>query len=158
MRVQRLHIWDMGSLHQVTTDSRDQHPAGRGFSVLGVRNMSTPTIALSVRQPYANAILDGTKPEEYRSKRCLILHRPIYLYATKIPGDLDSFKFYNTPAHTLVYGHLIGIIEFSHCYFHQEYDRYAWVIRSVTRLIEPIKPTGRPQPTWFAPFRIAIAP
>src|SRR5688572_22044968 len=48
-------------------------------------------LALSIRQPYVEQILRGTKRVEYRSRRTGIIGETFYLYAAKLPGDRAGF-------------------------------------------------------------------
>lgn len=50
--------------------------------------------ALSVRQPYAEQILCGTKKIEYRSIATRIRER-VYIYASQTPGPKDAFEQMN---------------------------------------------------------------
>ena len=47
--------------------------------------MKRPTRALSIRQPYAEQILSGSKRIEYRKTPTRILDEPVYIYASLTP-------------------------------------------------------------------------
>ena len=71
-------------------------------------------------QPYADKIINGTKKQEYRSKRTTKLNIPVYLLSGK---------------------NCLGIIQFTKCYKtskHEKYD-YAWDVIVIEKFTEPKK-------------------
>ena len=109
--------------------------------------------ALSIRQPYVEAILRGEKTIEYRSRATRILNEPFYLYASKIAGPAEMFDAMGFQVGDLPTGLLVGIAEISHC--HQAGDRdYHWYLNGVICLDEPVvaHPKRRPQPMWWLAF------
>jgi hypothetical protein len=97
--------------------------------------------ALSVRQPYADRIMRGSKRVEYRSSPTKIRGR-VYVYASLRPAS---------PAgELLLRGVLIGTVEVYNCTGGP--GAYRWHLRHARRLSRPRKPQLHPQPVWFNPF------
>ena len=48
-------------------------------------------LALSIRQPYAEQILRGTKRIKYRSRPTRIIGEQFYIYAARTPGEPKGF-------------------------------------------------------------------
>ena len=105
--------------------------------------------ALSVRQPYAEQILRGTKEIEYRSMLTRIRGR-VYIYASLTPGDMEKFQEMGAQPGDFPVGVLVGTVELVDC-TGQPGD-YEWHLRLPVRLPEPIRPPRHPQPAWFFPF------
>lgn len=97
--------------------------------------------ALSVRQPYADQIIKGTKRVENRSRPTKVRGR-IYIYASETPASPKG--------EVLPRGVIIGTVEISNCT--GDPDNYRWQLRNPKPLSRPKKPKGRPQPVWFNPF------
>jgi len=98
-------------------------------------------LALSVRQPYAEQIINGTKTIEYRS-RSTNIRGSIFIYAT--------LKTYNgVSAGNLQRGLIIGTVEIHDC--KKVGSSYHWLLRNPRR-INSIKPSKQPQPVFFKPF------
>lgn len=97
--------------------------------------------ALSVRQPFADQIIKGTKRVEYRSRPTNIRGR-VYVYASETPGSPKG--------ESLRRGVVIGTVEIHKCT--GKPNDYQWHLRNPKPLAKPKKPTGRPQPVWFNPF------
>ena len=105
--------------------------------------------ALSIRQPYAEAILRGLKPVEWRRQPTKIRGR-IYIYASETPGDPGVFPQLDPEMGRLPRGVLVGTVELTDCTFDDGY--YAWHLANPERLAKPVKPLTHPQPVWFYPF------
>jgi hypothetical protein len=105
-----------------------------------------PKRAISVRQPYAEQILRGTKRFEYRSIRTNIRER-VYIYASLRPAD-DTEP---TECQGLPRGVIVGTVEIAGC-GEDGNGGFAWVLKEPRRLDVPIKPRKQPQPVWFNPF------
>jgi predicted transcriptional regulator len=97
--------------------------------------------ALSIRQPYAEQIMRGTKRVEYRSRRTRIPLR-VYVYA--------SLRVASAEGELLPRGVLIGTVEVFKCTGIP--GAYRWHLRAPRRLARPRKPKAHPQPVWFNPF------
>lgn len=111
--------------------------------------------ALSVRQPWAELILQGEKEAEYRSMATKI-RGTVYLYASlgKYTRDLmDEFsEELGFDVYDLDRGVLIGTVEVYDC--EEDDDGYAWLLRNPVRFKKPlaINQGVQPQPAWFYPF------
>lgn len=104
---------------------------------------NTTGLALSIRQPYVEQILQGTKLFEYRSfpthKRGRVM-----VYASKQPGEGDVSG--------LPTGVIVGSVEIVGSKKLGERD-YAWVLRRPIRLKRARVPTNQAQPAYFRPFK-----
>ena len=107
--------------------------------------------ALSVRQPFAEQIMRGTKMIEYRSKPTNIRGR-IYIYASKTPGHKSVFEKMKSKPGDYPVGVLVGTVEIVNCKG-EPYD-YEWHLAKPKRLKRLIKPDRHPQPVWFKPFNV----
>ncbi len=106
--------------------------------------MDEITLALSIRQPYAELILRGEKLHESRSRPTNVRGR-IYIYAPKtwdaIPDHLPE---------ELDIGAIVGSVEIVGCI--KSETGWRWLLKSPHRLDQPIEPVKRPQPVFFKPF------
>lgn len=95
-------------------------------------------LELSVRQPWADAIMAGRKTEEYRSQPTNLRGR-IYIYASLggAPADGDGH----------VRGAVIGEVTLAGC--RDDGDRYAWLLEAPRRWDEALAPFQRANPVWF---------
>jgi hypothetical protein len=105
--------------------------------------------ALSIRQPYAEQILRGTKTVEYRGRPTNIRER-VYLYASLTPGDADDWETMQMQPGDLPVGVLVGTVEISECT--GKLGDYRWHLTKPDRLKRKLKPKKHPQPVWFYPF------
>ena len=105
--------------------------------------------ALSIRQPYAEQILRGTKRFEYRSRLTIIRER-IYIYASCKPGPAKEFEQMYIQPGDLMMGVLVGTVEITDC--SGKPGGYKWHLARPRRLKRPRRPTKHPQPAWFNPF------
>jgi predicted transcriptional regulator len=85
--------------------------------------------ALSIRQPYAEQILRGTKRFEYRSRPTAIRGR-VYIYASLKPGKPEEFRRLHIQPCELPTGVLIGTVEITEC--SGEPGHYKWQVASST--------------------------
>lgn len=106
--------------------------------------------ALSVRQPYVEQILRGTKKIEYRSTPTSIRGR-VLLYASRIPGPAAAFTNARLERTELIRGAVVGSVEIVDC--RPGPDGYEWGLRHPRRMPVPMIPDTKPQPIWFYPFR-----
>lgn len=130
--------------------------------------------ALSIRQPYAELILQGRKTAEYRTRATKIVGERFYIYAAgKWPaakakrtvwsrdlampdaGDLpwlvelaEGLKLFpaDLPTGVLVGSAVIEDVT------RRDDGMHAWHLADVQRLTTTLKPEGHPQPTWWYPF------
>jgi len=111
--------------------------------------MKIPNRALSVRQPFAEQILRGTKQIEYRSIPTHIRGR-VYIYASKLP-KADAYRKMGFEPGAFPTGVIVGTVEIVGC-VEKRYE-YEWKLANPKRLRNPIKPETHPQPVWFKPFK-----
>lgn len=108
-----------------------------------------PVRALSVRQPYAEMIMLGTKKREYRAMSTNIRGR-VLIYASRRPGHPDDFKKMKREPGDLPTGVLIGTVEITNSTWGN--GEYEWHLKHPRRLADPLEPDRQPQPVWFHPF------
>jgi ASCH domain len=105
--------------------------------------------ALSIRRPYAEQILRGTKKIEYRTRPTSISERA-YIYGSLRPRDPRDFESTRLEPGDLPTGVLVGTVKIV--------DRtgrpgdYKWHLKRPRRLRRKIRPREHPQPAWFNPF------
>lgn len=105
-------------------------------------------LALSVRQPYLDRILQGTKRFEYRNRPVNIRGR-VWLYAPKTPEDGGE---------ELPLGVIVGSVAIVGCYTSdREGWEYRWALSYPERFPEPLEVLGLPQPGLWKPKGI-VAP
>jgi len=110
------------------------------------------TRALSIRQPYAEQIMRGTKKIEYRSRPTKIRER-VYIYASLTPGYDEDYEEMDAQPGDFPVGVLVGTVEVVDCT--GDSGDYRWHLARPERLPNPIKPDNHPQPSWFFPFKSA---
>lgn len=111
--------------------------------------------AISIRQPYVEAILRGIKTAEYRSQPTRIRGR-VYLYASLKPGNPDLYPELKDELKFLPTGVIIGTVDVVACYKLRDNrgkPEYAWHLANPERLETPVKPDAQPQPVWFIPIK-----
>ena len=106
--------------------------------------------ALSIRQPYAEQILRGTKKIEYRNRPTRIINERFYIYASLTLGDVAMIARLKKKVSDLRTGVLVGSVEVVNC--RRGKDGYECLLANPERLAKPHKPTNHPQPAWFYPF------
>jgi hypothetical protein len=105
------------------------------------------TRALSLRQPFPERILKGTKRIEWRSRRTHITGR-VYLYAAKALADIDDLE----PGDELLpRGVIVGSVELVKCDWNPRYREWEWSLRAPHRYAKAIQPKGVPQPGFWFP-------
>jgi len=107
--------------------------------------------ALSIRQPYAEMILRGTKKIEYRTMRTNIRGR-VYIYASLTAGSMEAFEKLKAQPGDFPTGVLVGTVEIVGCETPDGYD-YEWLLANPERLEKPITADNKAQPSWFIPFK-----
>lgn len=137
--------------------------------------------ALSIRQPYAELILRGTKTIEFRSRPTSIIGERFYIYASKSTDDIRKMKDELRAARSIwsndlaVPGPKSGeppawMMELARELILDKLPRgvivgsaiidkvtrgdafYQWHLAGVERATQLRKPTRHPQPAWFRPF------
>ena len=110
---------------------------------------------LSLRQPWAELVIQGHKQIEYRSQPTKIRGR-VYIYASLGDVELDEDEqleieeMLGCPIAELQRGMVVGTVEIFDC--DEGDDCFEWHLRNPQRLPEPLKPLEHPQPVWFHPF------
>jgi ASCH domain len=106
--------------------------------------------AVSIRQPYAEQILRGTKKIEYRGRRTSVIGERFYIYASLTPGKAKDFESMGLRPGDLPTGVLVGTVEIGKCT--GKPDDYKWHLKGPKRLKRNLSPRKHPQPVWFNPF------
>lgn len=105
--------------------------------------------ALSIRQPYAEQILRGSKRFEYRSRPTTVRER-VYVYASRKSGPVPEFERMRIEPGDLPTGVLVGTVEITDCSGKQ--GGYRLHLARPRRLKRHVRPAKHPQPAWFNPF------
>lgn len=110
-----------------------------------------PLRAISIRQPYVEQILRGTKRIEYRSIPTNIRER-VYLYASLKPAD-DPEAWAETGATPgdLVTGAILGTVEITGCRRGAGEGDYRYILARPKRLRAPVRAKNQPQPVFWRP-------
>lgn len=109
--------------------------------------------AISIRQPYAELILRGTKPAEYRSRRTNIRER-VYIYASLRPADDTSgWRKVGREPGQLPTGVIVGSVEITACKVRRRGKNldFAYALRNPKRFRNALLPTNQPQPGFWRP-------
>jgi hypothetical protein len=112
--------------------------------------MNKPKLALSIKQPAAEMILQGKKKVEYRTSLTRIRER-VYIYASKKPKPGKDAAEVKAHPQKYLLGVLVGTVEITNCT--GKLEDYKWHLSNPERLPDPIKPENRPQPKFFHPFK-----
>ncbi len=110
---------------------------------------SQPTVALSIRQPYAELILRGIKRIEYRS-RPTSRRGTIFIYASRTPGPVEAFRCLKLQPDDLPVGVIVGSVCITDCIKGQ--GCFQWHLAGPQRCAHPRRPVRRQMPTFFYPF------
>ena len=114
-----------------------------------------PEIALSVRQPYAELILRGTKKIEYRSVSTSKRER-VYIYASLQPGPTDDLRAADLVAGDLPTGVFVGTVEIQRC--EGKAGDYYWHLARPERLKKLITPTRHRSRCGFVRIELCWTP
>lgn len=151
--------WDLEQL-QKTIDRNTQLAQPKPTAVtiqsnpveLGLGPEAKSMRALSIRQPFAEAIMRGTKTTEYRSSATKIRGR-ILIYASQTryteqeEADLlEEFSMDDVSANELPRGVIVGSVEL------YDSSEGEWYLRAPQRATTVVEPTNHPNPVWFYPF------
>lgn len=101
--------------------------------------------ALSLRQPFAEQVMRGTKKFEYRTFPTLIRER-VYVYASLGARPREDWRGMGIEPGSLPRGVLIGTVEITGCKRLRD-GTYAWALAKPRRLRKPIAPKEHPQPS-----------
>lgn len=107
--------------------------------------------AISIRQPFVEQILTGSKVREYRSRVCHVRGR-VLVHASR---SVNAEHFAEVVAADLLCGGLLGSVEVVGCEPDPE-NGFAWLLANAIRFAEPLPYGGAVG--WFeVPDDIAIA-
>ncbi len=126
-------------------------------------------IALGIKQPWVELILQGIKTLEIRSQPTTICDR-IYLYASKKIAREDfarqAIENYQLNIETLPTGFLVGSVDVVGCRRASERDEqascvpgqklvdcYAWELSNPLRFSKPLPVRFLPYGVWFYPYK-----
>lgn len=110
---------------------------------------SQPDLALSIRQPFAEMILRGTKKIEYRGRPTNV-RGVLYLYASKKPVEDDAlWRTLKSEPGSLPTGVLVGTVEIVGC--REGDDEFEWLLANPVRFARPRTFEGHPQPSFWRP-------
>jgi hypothetical protein len=132
------------SVEQVTLTTNPE-ALGLGDDVAKMR-------ALSIRQPFAEAIMRGSKTTEFRSGPTNIRGRILIYASLGRYGDaeetemLQEFGITDVEADDLPRGVIVGSVEL------YDSDEGEWLLRNPQRAKKLVEPLNRPNPVWFYPF------
>ena len=140
--------WLMRTRNTVLQDQRQRSALIMRMPALNMRIQEM--IALSVRQPFAEAIIRGCKTREYRSRPTRIRGR-VLIYACRRQSSRNPWPYFEQPSDNLVYGALIGSVEIVGCT--KTRNGYAWHLKRPQRFEQAITSGRHPQPVWFYPFQ-----
>lgn len=105
-------------------------------------------LALSVRQPWADQIIDGTKKFEYRRQPTNIRGRVFIDASLGIYRDLPGVHARDGR----VRGKVIGSVEITGCSLDENGHGYAWHLARPGRMTRPRAIARRANPVWFRPW------
>jgi hypothetical protein len=132
----------------------DKAPKASSSPNLGTRAIVSAVItrAISIRQPYVEQILRGTKTEEYRSLKTNIRER-VYLYASlhSSENEADSWDELGLEPGSLPTGLIVGSVEIVDCHWSTEDGRFAYALERPERLEAFLRPINQPQPKFWIP-------
>lgn len=117
--------------------------------------------ALSIRQPWAELILQGLKTIECRSRPTSVRGR-VWIYAARGPATTTPLTQIAN-GDLLRRGFVVGSVEILGCRelrpddcnaacLTVDFDGYGWLLAHPTRLQTPRAPKRHPQPVFFFPF------
>src|SRR5690348_15177400 len=100
--------------------------------------------ALSIRQPFVEQILRGTKKAEYRSRPTKIRER-VYVYASLRPSDYKrAWKQIGKEPGELPTGAIVATVEIVGCRYDGRIGAYAYALGSPRRLRKPLFAKNQP--------------
>ena len=105
--------------------------------------------ALSIRQPYAEQILRGTKKIEYRSRPTSVRER-VYIYASLTPAEEGEFYSMGLVPGDLPTGVLVGTVEVVGCT--GKTGDYHWHLKRPDDSVERFDPGSTRSPFGSTPF------
>jgi len=107
--------------------------------------------AISIRQPYVEAILNGKKKFEYRSTQTHVRGK-VLIYAALGKEDDSEFKKFKIKREDAPLGLIVGCVDIVDCKFDKKSNIFGYVLKNPIRFKSFFKPKNHPQPRWFFPF------
>jgi hypothetical protein len=108
------------------------------------------TRAISIRQPFVEQILRGTKRYEYRSVPTNIRER-VYVYASLKPRtEKELWRGMGTTPHRLPKGVIVGTVEIIDCK-PASFGGYKYKLANPKRLRKHLVAKNQPNPLWWRP-------
>ena len=105
--------------------------------------------AISIRQPFVEQILRGSKRLDYRSVPTNIRER-VYLYASLKPRmEPENWRGMKTTPDKLPKGMIVGSVEIVDCKPHRY--GFAHKLANPRRLRSPLNAVNHPNPLWWRP-------
>lgn len=110
----------------------------------------TPMRAISIKQPFAEQVIRGSKKCKYRSRPTTIRGR-VYVYASLKPRPREDWKGVSVGPKDVPLGVIIGTVDVTGC-GPLRTGEYAWSLKTPVRLRRPIASKAHPKPVWFFPL------
>ncbi|MCA9675385.1 MAG: ASCH domain-containing protein [Myxococcales bacterium] len=107
-------------------------------------------MAISIKQPFVEQILQGVKRREYRSTRTHVRGR-VYLYASlKGRPEMREWRKVGRAPGSLRTGVIVGTVEIVGCK-ELPSGEFAYLLENPKRLLRPRKVKNQPQPVFWHP-------
>ena len=114
-------------------------------------NIKNRLRAISIRQPYAEAILRGEKVVEYRTRNTNVRGK-VFIYAGSKILNNEIFEEYRVLKSGIIFGAIIGTVEIMDSVKSTKFPGwYDWILINPQRLEKSLKPTNQPQPVFWYP-------
>jgi hypothetical protein len=150
--------WDVNSIQEavrLSTKVASNEPRSTSGVVvedLGFGDSAKSMRAISIRQPFVEAILRGLKTTEFRSgptniRGRILLYASLGRYSDEDEQEmLLELGMNEVDLESLPRGAIVGSVEL--------YDSNGgeWYLRNPQRAKKPVEPINRPNPVWFYPF------
>jgi hypothetical protein len=121
----------------------------RKRNALARNGVRVDMLALSIRQPYVEQIMRGTRRIEYRSMLTHIRGR-VLIYASMKPDAEEQFKKLRMRPGERPTGVIVGSVEIVKCT--GQPGEYRWHLANPRRFRTRVPPQNQPQPAWFKPL------
>jgi hypothetical protein len=115
-----------------------------------------PTLALSVRQPWAELILRGIQRFEQRSRPTrirgrILVYASLGRYSRDVEADIAEECGIELDE-SCWRGFIVGSVELFDCRRGEAGEGWQWWLRRPERAKKLRKPTRHPMPVWFRPW------
>jgi hypothetical protein len=112
--------------------------------------MVTITRAISIKQPFVEQILRGTKRHEYRTVPTRIRGR-VYIYVSLKPRtEKEYWRGMEKSADQLPKGKIVGSVEIVDCKPHPT-KKFAYTLANPKRLRKHLQAKNQPSPVFWRP-------